>query len=78
LVERAPHTISALVEHVRIDHRRAHVAIAEQFLDCPDVVPRFEQVGGEGVPHEWHVAGRGMPAARTASFTARWTTNSCR
>jgi hypothetical protein len=45
LVERAPHATPALVEHVRIDHRRAHVAMTEELLDRSDIVARFEQVG---------------------------------
>ena len=35
---------------MRVDHRGTHIGMAEQFLHRPDVVPRFEQVGGETVP----------------------------
>jgi len=33
-----------LIQHVRVDHRGAHVAVAEQFLDRPDVIAGFEQM----------------------------------
>jgi hypothetical protein len=50
LVERAPHAASTLIEHVGVDHRRAHVAMPQELLDRPDVVSRFEQVRRERVP----------------------------
>ena len=40
----------ALVQNVRINHRRSHAAVPEQFLDRSDVVPSLEQVGGKRVP----------------------------
>jgi len=49
LVERAPHAASTLIEHVGVDHRRAHVAMPQELLDRPDVVSRFEQVRRERV-----------------------------
>src|SRR5262245_22654766 len=49
LVERAPHATPTLVEHVGMDHRRAHVAMTEELLDRSDIVARFEQVGCERV-----------------------------
>jgi hypothetical protein len=50
LVEWAPDTSPALVQDVRIDHRRTNVAMPEQFLDRSDVVPGLEQMGREAVP----------------------------
>lgn len=29
---------AALIEHMRIDHRRAHILVAEQFLDRSDII----------------------------------------
>jgi hypothetical protein len=49
LVERVPNTSPALVQDVRVDHCRTHVAMPEQILDRSDVVPSFEQMCGEGV-----------------------------
>jgi hypothetical protein len=33
-----------------IDHRGLHVAVAEEFLDCPNVVVRLQKVSGKTVP----------------------------
>ncbi len=35
---------------MRVNHRRAHVLMAEQFLDGPDVVALLQEMGREGVP----------------------------
>ena len=40
-VERALHATSTLVHDVRVDHRRFHAIVPEQFLHCPDVVTAF-------------------------------------
>ena len=45
----AQYAVPAAVEDMRVDHRRADVAVAQQFLDGPDVVAVLEQVRGEGV-----------------------------
>ncbi len=47
LVDRASHAATAFVENVRVDHRRAHVGVAEQFLDGPDVVASLQQMSCE-------------------------------
>ena len=47
LVERAPDAAPALVQDMGIDHRRSDIAMAEQFLDRPDVVTAFQQMGCE-------------------------------
>ena len=57
---------ATLFEHVRVVHGRADIAVAQQFLDRPDVIARFEQVRREW-RKERHVAGRGMSAALSAS-----------
>ena len=36
------------VEHVRVDHRRFHVAMAQQLLDRFECQSRFKQVCGSG------------------------------
>jgi hypothetical protein len=33
-----------------IDHGGLEVGVAQQFLDGPDVIPLFHQVGGKAVP----------------------------
>ena len=35
---------------MRVDHCGTHIGVAEEFLDRPDIVARFEQVGRERVP----------------------------
>jgi len=50
LVERTLHPAPATVEDVGIDHRRAHVGMAEQFLNRADVVARLQQVRCERMP----------------------------
>ncbi len=48
-VERAADGEAAAIEDVGVDHRRADVLMAEQFLDGADIVAVFEEVGGERV-----------------------------
>ena len=48
-VHRAADASSSAVEDVGVDHRGAHVPVAQQLLDRPDIVSVLEQVGGEGV-----------------------------
>jgi hypothetical protein len=43
------HSLSALVQNVRINHRRADILVTEQFLDRPDIVTVNKQVRGERV-----------------------------
>jgi hypothetical protein len=43
-VGRAPDTGGTPVEDVGVDHRGAHVPMAEQFLDGPDVVALLQEV----------------------------------
>lgn len=50
------------VQHVRVDHRRGHVTVAEKFLDGADVAAVLEQVGRERVAEG--VAGGALGDAR--------------
>ena len=43
-VERALDPVAALVEHVRVDHRRAHVLMSQQFLHGTNVVRSGKRV----------------------------------
>ena len=49
-VEGAADAPGASIQDVGVDHRRAHVLVAEQLLHRADVVAVFEQMGGERVP----------------------------
>src|SRR5450759_539692 len=50
-IERAPNAHRPrAVQDVRVNHRRRHVLVTQQLLDPPNIITRFEQVGGEAVP----------------------------
>jgi len=40
-------SLSAFVEHMRVNHRRLYILVTEQFLYRADVVLRIEQMGRE-------------------------------
>ena len=35
---------------MRVNHRSADIGVAKQFLNGPNVVPVFQEVGGKGMP----------------------------
>lgn len=49
-VERALHSSRAAVHYVRVNHRRTHVAMPQQLLDCSNIVPRLKKMRCERVP----------------------------
>ena len=58
-------TARPLVHDVRVDHRRRHVGVAEEFLHRADVVAALQHVRGERVAqrvaaHRLHDACRGL------------------
>lgn len=62
LIERTPHPAPTLIEHVRVNHRGAYIAMPQQLLDRSDVVPGLEEVRREGMPRR--MARRGAADAR--------------
>ena len=48
-VEGADDTVPAAAQDVGVDHRRADVAMPEQFLDRADVIAALEKLSGEGM-----------------------------
>jgi len=48
---------------VRVDHGRFDIGMPQEFLNRPNVIPRFQQVGSEGVPQG--VGGRTFADAGT-------------
>src|SRR5688572_14888718 len=48
-VERAPHASRAVLQDVRVDHRRRDIAVTEELLYGTDVMTALQQVGGEGM-----------------------------
>jgi hypothetical protein len=71
MIERTAHALTTLIQHMGVDHRRAHIPMTEELLNRANVVAGFQQMRGERVPSAWQVAGLQIPAALTASFTAR-------
>ena len=49
-IKRASHAQRPTVHHMKVDHRRPNVPMAEELLNRANVVPVFEQVSCEGVP----------------------------
>jgi len=49
VVERTAHPKPGFVQDMCINHGGRNVLVAEQLLDCPDVLPVFKQMGGEAV-----------------------------
>ena len=37
-IQRAAHTDSRLIKHVSVNHRRAYIFVAEQFLHCANII----------------------------------------
>jgi hypothetical protein len=35
---------------MRVEHGGANVSVTQQFLDCADVIPRLQHMGGEAMP----------------------------
>ncbi len=48
-VERTPNAETGFVQNMRIDHRRGNILVSQEFLDRPDVVAAFEQMGGKAM-----------------------------
>jgi hypothetical protein len=46
-IQRTCHAPPAAIEHVGVNHCRAHVLVAEEFLHGADVVAGLKQMGGE-------------------------------
>ena len=48
-ISRAVDSPTASVQDMGVDHRRAHVLVAQQLLDGPTIIPVLQQVGRKGV-----------------------------
>ena len=47
MIEGTSYTYSRPVKHVRVNHCRAHILVAEKFLHGADVITASEQLGRE-------------------------------
>ena len=65
----------APVADMGIDHRRAHVLVAKQFLDGADVVALLQQVGWRR--KVWGLARLAIPTRGASAFTVRRRRASC-
>jgi hypothetical protein len=59
LVQRALHSQSWPIQHVGVNHRRAHVFVTKEFLHGSNVVAIFQQVGRERMPQRMTTRGLG-------------------
>src|ERR1051325_802407 len=48
-IARAADGAAAAIEHVAVDHRRAHIGVSEKLLHGANVVAVLNQSGGEGM-----------------------------
>ena len=46
-IRRAINAATATIQNVRVDHCRAHVFVAQEFLNCANIVTVFKQVSSE-------------------------------
>ena len=46
----AAYSFRPSIEDMRINHRGLDIFVAEEFLNCANIIASFEQVGREGVP----------------------------
>ena len=49
-IRRALYRDSGPVQYMGVNHRGGDIGMSQQFLDCPDVIVRFKQMRGKGMP----------------------------
>jgi hypothetical protein len=52
-VDRAANSGRSPIKDMGVDHRRLDVAVAQEFLNCPNVVAAFEQMRRKGMTCQW-------------------------
>ena len=70
-IQRASHSPPALVEHMRVDHCRAHILVPEQLLNRANVVTIFQQMGRKGMAKSVASDVLGNASRSHRAFTAR-------
>jgi len=45
LIERTFHSLSTLIQNVRVNHHRGDIGLTEQLLEGPNVVPILNRMG---------------------------------
>jgi len=49
-IRRALYRDSGPVQNMGVDHGGGDIRMSQEFLDCPDVIVRFKQMRGKGMP----------------------------
>ena len=50
LIQWTLHTNPRLIQHMRVNHRRAHILVAQQLLHCANVIAILEQMSRKAMP----------------------------
>lgn len=54
------------MQHMDVDHRGTDILVPEEFLDGPDVVPVFEEMGSERMAEHMATGGRRLDTSGPA------------
>jgi hypothetical protein len=65
LIQGIAHGQSAMIQHMRIHHRRLHIVVAQQWLHRPDIVALLEQMRRNAVPKGMTTDACGEPCRTT-------------
>ena len=60
--------MSASIEDMRVDHGRADVLMAQQFLDRPNIIAVLKQMGGKRMPEGVATGRFGDPGSPNGFF----------
>ena len=77
-IGRAVKAATTTIQNVRVDHCRAHVFVAQEFLNCANVVTVFKQVSGEQMAKTMAHCRFGYPRLLHSVFHGLRKTDSCR
>src|SRR3989442_6299653 len=69
-ISRALDSPAAPVQDMGVDHRRAHVLMAQQLLDRPNIIPVLRQQGLKGVAKRMAASRVGVPCFQSAFLEA--------
>src|SRR5262245_48508836 len=69
-IKRTPHSAPAVLQHVRVEHGRAHVLVAQECLHGANIVPSSTRCVAKECRKVWHLPCFGRPARPMASLTA--------
>jgi hypothetical protein len=58
----------ATVQHVGVNHRRLHISVSEEFLNCANIIAIFQQVRGERMPKHVTVGRPSQPDCARGLF----------